>query len=56
MSTPNPSGYVEIYDNKFCDSPYDPNIDTPSYEELLNAFPKLQDDMASLCLTNIELK
>lgn len=49
-------GFVETYDDKFCDSSSDLNIDIPSYEQLLIAFHELQDDMTSLCIKNIELK
>lgn len=42
MATPNCSRYAEIDDDKFCDISCDPNSDTPSNEELLNAFHELQ--------------
>lgn len=55
MATPNSSGYVEIYDDNFC-KVLVATIDIPSYEELLNAFHKLQNDMTSLCIRTTELK
>lgn len=56
MATHNRFGYIEIYDDIFCDSFYNPSINTPSFEELLNIFHELHNGMSSLCIRNIELK